>query len=392
MIKQMDRKVFGEIVKYELKKLMANKITIITLIICIGLLSGISLTEYIFISPEDRFIATREAELEGKAIDEDMIEKVVEEANSAGGLTAIPGDNVYSHIASYMHRALGAYMRLGENSGEYVLSEVTEEQFYRTRENILEHLYDYFHLSDAEKGYWDSMEAKIPKPFVWKTNYSLYSMRSNSSASITLAILMIGICLSGMFAGELNCRTEDLILCSKNGKGMIASAKLIAGGLFTTAVGVVLFIAVNAPHVIFNGLNGWDTACQLIVPFSSYPYTSGKMVLVCFGVYMLALLLTGSLVMLLSCVIKNMVGTAGVVCAAVFVDMFFSIPPQFRALAQARYLTPVQVLINSSMTDPRLVHVGGVFLTAFQSAAIVYVVLTCIFCMLTFLSYKKARR
>ena len=221
------KKIFGEIVKYELKKLMANKITLITLIICIGLLSGISLTEYIFISPGDRFIATREAELEGKAIDEDMIEKVVEEADSAGGLTAIPGDNVYSHIASYMHRALGAYMRLGENSGEYVLSEVTEEQFYRTRENILEHLYDYFYLSDAEKGYWASMEAKIPKPFIWRTNYGLYSIRSNTSASITLAMLMIGICLSGIFAGELNWRTEDLILCSKNGKGLIASAKLM---------------------------------------------------------------------------------------------------------------------------------------------------------------------
>ena len=63
-----------------------------------------------------------------------------------------------------------------------------------------------------------------------------------------------------------------------------------------------------------------------------------------------------------------------------------------RALEQARYLTPIHILINSSMTDPRLIHVGGIFLNAFQSAAIIYVVLTCMFCMLTFPAYKKARR
>lgn len=391
-MKRTDGNVFGVIVKYELKKLVANKVTWITLILCVGFLSGVSLIEYFFISPEDKYIAARESELEGKALDEEMIEKVVEAAAPFGSLSEIPGDHKYSHVASYMNRALGAYMSIDGISGEYALSELTEEQFYQTREAILGYLYDFFHLSDAEKEYWTSMEAQISKPFVWETNYGLYSMRANISAAITLAIVMIGICLSRMFAGEVSSRTEDLIICTKSGKGTIAAAKLISGGLFSAAVGGILFLAVNVPHVIFHGLRGWDTACQLLVPFTSYPYTSGRLLLICFGIYMLSSLLAGSLVMLLSCVLKNMVAAAGIICAVVCVDLFFTIPTRFRVLSQLRTLTPLMVLNNSPMTDPRLVPVGGHFLTAFQAAALLYVVLTCVLGMVTYRVYKRGKR
>ena len=388
----MDNGIFREIIKYELKKLLINRVTIIALIASICLLTGVSLIEYTIISPEDRYLARREGDLEGRVLDESLIDDVVNTAIPYGSLTGIPGDNQYSHLASYMNRALGTYMSIDGNSGEYELSELNEEQFYQTREDILAYLYDDFHLRDAEKEYWNAREAQIPKPFVWKANYGLYSMRANISVSITLAILMIGICLSGMYAGELSYHTEDLIFCTKMGRGTTAVAKLISGELFSAVTGGILFIAVNIPHVIFNGFNGWDTACQLIVPFTSYPYTSGRMVMVCFGVYMLASLVVGSLVMLLSSVLKNMVATAGVICAAVFVDLFFTIPPKFRILSQVRHLTPIMVLINSSMTDPRLVQVGGHYLTTFQAAVIIYVILTGVFCVVTYGAYKRARR
>lgn len=41
-------------------------------------------------------------------------------------------------------------------------------------------------------------------------------------------------------------------------------------------------------------------------------------------------------------------------------------------LSQLRYLTPAQVLINSSMADPRLLRVFGLVLTPMQSAGLLY--------------------
>ena len=92
--------VFGELVKYELKKIFINKVTIIALILSTCLLAGTSLIEYIFISPEDRYIAKREGEIDGRFIDDKLIDDVVDTATQFGSLTGIPGDNTYSHIGS----------------------------------------------------------------------------------------------------------------------------------------------------------------------------------------------------------------------------------------------------------------------------------------------------
>ena len=67
---------------------------------------------------------------------------------------------------------------------------------------------------------------------------------------------------------------------------------------------------------------------------------------------------------------------AGVICLGLVLDLFLSLPPHIGLLSQLRYLTPAQVLINSSMADPRLLRVFGLVLTPLQSAGLVYAVLT----------------
>jgi len=47
-------------------------------------------------------------------------------------------------------------------------------------------------------------------------------------------------------------------------------------------------------------------------------------------------------------------------------------------LSQLRYLTPAQVLINSSMADPRLFRVFGLVLTPMQSANVLFLLVTAV--------------
>ena len=84
----------------------------------------------------------------------------------------------------------------------------------------------------------------------------------------------------------------------------------------------------SAPHVIFNGLHGIDAAWQLVVPFSSYPYTAGHMLALLILDYYLGCLVVGSIAMLLSILIGNAVASAGVICVAVILDLFVALPPQ----------------------------------------------------------------
>lgn len=45
-------------------------------------------------------------------------------------------------------------------------------------------------------------ESQIPKPFAWKTNLGVYSMKSNFGAALNLFCMIAGVSLAGVFAGE----------------------------------------------------------------------------------------------------------------------------------------------------------------------------------------------
>ena len=82
--------------------------------------------------------------------------------------------------------------------------------------------------------------------------------------------------------------------------------------------------------------------------------------------------------MFFSVLFMNGMAAAGMICLGLVLDLFLSLPPHLGLLSQLRYLTPAQVLINSSMADPRLIHIIGLVLTPMQSAGLFYLVLTAV--------------
>lgn len=383
---------FGILLRYELKKLFISKITILLLVLFAGFLFGVTMLEYLVISPEDRNVAEREAELEGKKLDDELMAKVNTEAEKYGSLAAIDGSSVYNHLAHYINRAQGVYLDLPEIDISLASGPLTGESFYRNRDAMLEYLHDYFLLDEAEKDYWRNREAEIVKPFTWQANYGVSSMRANFGMLSALVSITIGICLSGIFASESRYRTDALILCTAEGRKTLPLVKILAAELFSLIMSLILLVSVQLPHVIFNGLHGIETACQIIVPFSSYPYTSGKLLLIYTGIFLLAAMLLGAVTVFLSRILNNVLAAGGVICISVLLDLFLTLPPRFRILSQIRFLTPLQVLINSSMMDPRLIRIGSSYLTAFQTSAILYAALIIILCLLTFFSAKAGHK
>ena len=371
----------GVILKYELKKLMVNKVTILALIVGAGFLFGITMAQYLLISPNDKYITERDSVLDGRLFDEQLIREVTETAIEYDRLDQIPADNPCYQIASYMIRLLGTYMNVDGITGAYSLRELTEEKVYQTRNDMIEYFLEYFCLSDAEKDFWYQEENKVEKPFIWYANHGPWAMRSSFALTTVMSIMMIGICTAGIFASEYGYRTHDLILCSKEGKGTVIIAKLLGGEIFSVIVGTILLLSAQLPHLIFNGVHGLGAPCQIVVPFTSYPYTALQLLGVCTLLYLLSALLTGAVSMLLSCTLKNGAVASGVVCIVVMMDMFLSIPAEFRVAAQIRYLTPVQVLNSSSITDPRLLRIGSIFLTSYQTAGVVYLTLAVLLCL-----------
>lgn len=369
--------IYIELLRFELKKIFANKITILALAVSTGMLLGIAMINYLVVNPYDRGVYDRDAALEGRALDDTLLAELAEEAEKAGGLSEIGQDSPYYHLAGYISRMQGTYLTIGEGleSGSDN-KELTAESLYQMREDILDYIYDYFKLSDADKQWWKEKEDEIEKPFVWRANFGIYSMKSVFGAAMNLFCMIAAVCLAGEYAGEKNYRTDSFVLSTKEGKRSLWLVKFIAGEIFALAAGTLLLIAGMVPHLLFNGLHGINAPWQLIVPLCAYPYTAGQMLARYVLTYYLGCLVIGALVMLFSVLLMNSMAAAGMICLGLVVDLFLSIPPDLGLLSQLRYLTPAQVLINSSMADPRLLRVFGLVLAPLQSAGLVYTVLT----------------
>ena len=356
--------IFVELLRFELKKIFINKITILALTVSAGMLLGIALTNYLVVNPYDRGVYEREAALEGRALDDALLAELAAEAVEAGGLSGIGPDSPYYHLAGYISRMQGTYLTIGEGpESEAGNRELTAASVYQMREDLLEYIYDYFRLSDADKQWWKDKENLIEKPFVWQANFGIYSMKSSFGAAMNLFCMIAAV-------------TDSFVLSTKEGKRHLWLVKFTAGEIFALAAGTLLLIAGMVPHLLFNGLHGINAPWQLIVPLCAYPYTAGQMLARYILTYYLGCLAIGALVMLFSVLFMNSMAAAGVICLGLVLDLFLSLPPHLGLLSQLRYLTPAQVLINSSMADPRLLRVFGLVLAPMQSAGLVYTVLT----------------
>ena len=368
--------IYAELLCFELKKIFLSRITILALAAGTGMLLGITMINYVVINPYDRGVYVRESALEGRLLDDALMAELAEEAAEAGGLSRIEPDSPYYHLAGYISRMQGTYLTIGNDteSGTGNL-ERTAESVYQMREDLLGYIYDYFRLSDADKQWWKEKEDTIEKPFVWQANFGIYSMKSVFGAAMNMFCMIAAVCLAGIYAGERSHGTDSFVLSTKEGKRSLWLVKFAAGEIFALAAGTLLLIAGLLPHAFFNGLHGINAPWQLIVPLCAYPYTAGQMLAWYILTYYLGCLVIGALVMLFSVLFMNSMAAAGIICVGLVMDLFFSIPPELGLLSQLRYLTPAQVLINSSMADPRLLHIFGLVLTPLQSAGLFYLVL-----------------
>ena len=367
---------FSELLRFELKKIFLSRITILSLTVSTGMLLGIALINYLVVSPYDRGVYEMEAALEGRTLDDALLAELAEEAEEAGGLSQIGPESPYYHLAGYISRMQGTYLTIGNGTESGTGNkELTAESVYRMREELLDYIYDYFRLSDADKQWWKEKEDTIEKPFVWQANFGIYSMKSTFGAAMNLFCMIAAVCLASVYAGERSHGTDSFVLSTKEGKRSLWLVKFAAGEIFALAAGTLLLIAGMVPHVLFNGLHGINSPWQLIVPLCAYPYTAGQMLARYILTYYLGCLVIGALVMLFSVLFMNSMAAAGIICVGLVMDLFFSVPPELGLLSQLRYLTPAQVLINSSMADPRLLRVVGLVLTPQQSAELFYLVL-----------------
>ena len=279
----------------------------------------------------------------------------------------------------------------GVGSG-FLSDEFTEEKLYELREKNKKEIWEYYELSSKEQEYWEEKEIGLEIPFTYQyaTAYE-YLLGMHGAYMICLIFtFFIAISMVSVFAEEHNRKTDQLLLCTKWGRGRLYMAKIAAGSIVIFVTNLLFILVALAGNFFSYGTEGFTATIQMIMLNGySYPMTVGKALWISIGLLLLASVLTAVFAMVLAEVLKNAIGAMAIIIGGSFASRLIFLPPTWGVVSQLWNYLPLNLLkIDQGFSDLRLVSVFGVQLTTWQFAPILYVLVIVVLILLGSRVYK----
>lgn len=286
-------------------------------------------------------------------------EESIEEAEAE-----IRSQELYNPIYAYIQRLTGFYD---------AVHIIREETLYESRQdNLLEQEWVFLHLTEEERLYWTERENDVEKPFTYGYAEGWNEMLDSFMYANIMLVLAIAICLSSVFADEHLKRTDQLILCSRHGKGRLFFAKTAASITFGALCSVFMFIIFLLSALIVYGAEGSNIVIQICRPLCSRSLTMGQAVFLMGGIYVVLGIVYSILTIFLSEAVKSAIAVLGIMMGGMLFTMAYQVPYLHRVVSQIYELLPTRILNVEQLWDGRLVTVFGLQLTNYQTAIILY--------------------
>lgn len=358
--------MFKTIFKYELKKLVWNRITPVAfgIMLAASIIMGLN-EEGMGLSRNAAKKSPERDALNGRLLDDKLFSEMAEKSKDEYGLVWDTGDSAYEDAAALVINTVG---------GNIALKSLDAETYYGKRQQSMEEAMNLSLVSDSERKYWEKESADVSLPFtLWNVNAPT-AMANGLSNFGTLLLFFIAICQSGIFAGEARNRTEEIIRSTKNGKGQIFAAKLLAGLIFTAASSCILMAAFSVTTLLVWGTEGFLAQVQLLGPFAAVNMTLGELIRILFFLMLAAAILYTLTAIVLSEVTKNELASMGILVGMNFAFFALSmfVPASPRVLSQALAMAPMTFISPRFLYEFRLVGLAGHFMPAWQFVPLLY--------------------
>lgn len=389
--------------RFELKKILSRKIVWVTVSImlvlagfmaCGQLMGGYFIDGKKVDTSYGIFQKTRVAqrELTGRPIDQRLLDETWDAYGKIPETTSAhyTGTDEYWDYAfhySAIFNFVQAYTDM--TTSDAFVWEPDETELYGRRSEMLEHVWDFYCLSEGEKEYWRRQESSTGKPVEYAYKEGWWTLLDALYTIGIMTLLTVAICLSNIFTAEQSRKTDQLIFCSRYGRDTLYLAKILAGASFAVGIAFLYTAATFIATLAVYGGDGFSAAYQLIYPDYSAPISVGQAALTGYGMLFVAAVMTGIFVMVLSEILKNGTGTLAVVCGVILLTMIVNMPSHYRVLAQAWNYIPSVFLAIWGVFNCRLVPVAGTYLRGTQFVPILYAVITGILAVVGFKIYQK---
>ena len=319
----------------------------------------------------DESPAVRESagELEGRIIAGSLFEEMepaMKEENGLALLQVKKGNEKYAPILNMIRAVSG---------DEIDLSRFQGMGFYALRLQKIHQRMEKQGLTQEEKEYWDTLENKVRKPFVYHDHSGPAGLLRSFQALGFFIMLLSAVGLSGVYAGETSDNMNQLLLCSRYGKKKLYLIKFAAGITWILTAAVLIILALLIPYGLVYGMEGFGEMLQLVKPLSMLPWTIGQMLAVCLGIFLLAAVLFASITMMLSVITQNSLAVTCGLLGYLIIDLFAAVPDRFRLLQTIWSLRPNAILMNTGFVNYRLIYMAGGSFMSHQAAPVIYAVI-----------------
>lgn len=386
-------KNLGTLYKFELGKILKRKIVWITIVIILLLiLSSLALDSlgsyYIDgVKVDSNFHMNQiyksdQQKLDGRLIDQELL---VEMSDGYGMIPeeALNGVVHYTGTEEYQTyaRPYSAIFNFARSAGRMTTSEAMvweadEQELYQRRQNVIEENWEENFLTGKEKDFWREQEKKLKWPITYRFKEGYWHLLDGTYTNGVLILFAVTICLAGVFSEEHSRKTDQLILSSQYGRAPVYLAKFLSGISFAAGFSVLVFSVAILETYFLYGLEGFEASFQLLMPGYSYPLSTGESVLIACGMAVLAAVLVGIFVMLLSEMFRSSLGTLALTAGLIILCMFVSsLPERYRVLSQAWSYLPSNAVAVWNIFDCRTVPLFGQALVFWQVVPILYIVL-----------------
>lgn len=363
---------FGDLVKFEYKKIFMKWSTWIALVLyifaivlsCFGTLIG---NEYVDGAPvRSHYEAMTmdrayERALAGKEINSDLIMKASKAYQKVPAEKSVQYTNIEEY-ETYARPYSAIFGIIRPIYNKTVASDFGYQAFQKITPDIAVALYNYriekirdtvenYPVREELKEKIIALDDKVVKPFVFEYfggyDRFIVLMYSTGMFSAFLVVFLIAPIFCSEYHGS-----DQLLLSSKNGKHSLIKAKLFAGFSVTAIFTLLGILLTYMSCMLIYGFDGKNAALQLKIPLSTLAVTIGQLSIICIVCVLFACIVLGAITMFLSAKMKSSFIVSTISGALIFIPMFIKPSYNIRILHQLYLLLPSNMMLYANMVDP----------------------------------------
>ncbi len=369
---------FFSLYKFELLKILKNKVAMVTFIIFFALA---------FIQGEGEItgnIAPDELQyygaLNGSILDEELLAETMSYTDELGEFT-LEDHRAYLDIRNWIRDIVGYRTRFTE----FTAADIYDLRLSAINEGIQEEK-----LTDGEKQFWSKKASAVSEPFTFYSNWITSGVLEGTTNFSIYLIILISTSLAMIFSSETQRKTDPMIRATINGTKQLYFAKVLAGVSYILACLIIIVTGFLSYVGLRWGFIGMQGVVQLYWPLAIENMTLWKLEGIILIMLIAFALLLAAFSLLMSNITRNGVATMAIVIGACFGIFALStmVPVEKRILNQAIQWISPSVISSRLVYEYRLVHLGRYF-TVYEFVPILYVLLSIVMILAGYVIYKK---